>query len=194
MFGYRCASLVRLMTERMVVRLVNEQDAGRLAEYYRNNREFLKPWEPARTEDDYSSSGWKRRIAGMNELQKCKNAYYFILLAPDETEIYGRANFSSILRSAFFACYLGYSLAEKWQGQGLMYEALQPAIQYMQRHVFIHRIMANYMPHNYRSGNLLMRLGFVREGYARNYLQIDGRWCDHILTALTDDNWVAPPE
>ncbi|MDO1846638.1 30S ribosomal protein S5 alanine N-acetyltransferase, partial [Escherichia coli] len=35
MFGYRSASpKVRLTTDRMVVRLVNERDAYRLADYY----------------------------------------------------------------------------------------------------------------------------------------------------------------
>lgn len=49
--------------------------------------------------------------------------------------------------------------------------------------------MANYMPHNQRSGNLLRRLGFVVEGYARDYLLINGRWEDHIQTSLINPNW-----
>jgi len=73
-----------------------------------------------------------------------------------------------------------------------MYEALQPLIRYMQRQQRMHRIMANYMPHNERSGNLLARLGFEREGYAKNYLLIDGVWQDHVLTALTDPQWQPP--
>jgi ribosomal-protein-alanine N-acetyltransferase len=32
----------------------------------------------------------------------------------------------------------------------------------MQRTQHIHRIMANYMPHNQRSGDLLARLGFEK--------------------------------
>ncbi|MFW8253899.1 GNAT family N-acetyltransferase, partial [Klebsiella pneumoniae] len=85
----------------------------------------------------------------------------------------------------FHACFLGYSLGEKWQGQGLMLEALQSLIRYMQRQQKRHRIMANYMPHNQSSGDLLTRLGFEREGYAKDYLLIDGKWQDHVLTALT---------
>ena len=33
-----------------------------------------------------------------------------------------------------------------------MFEALQSAIRYMLRQQRMHRIMANYMPHNQRSG------------------------------------------
>jgi ribosomal-protein-alanine N-acetyltransferase len=43
--------------------------------------------------------------------------------------------------------------------------------------------MANYMPRNDRSGRLLERLGFEKEGIAKRYLKIDGLWEDHVLTA-----------
>ena len=44
-------------------------------------------------------------------------------------------------------------------------------------------------PTNERSGRLLSRLGFTIEGYARNYLNLNGQWCDHIMTSLTNPNW-----
>ncbi|MBE9234176.1 30S ribosomal protein S5 alanine N-acetyltransferase, partial [Cuspidothrix issatschenkoi LEGE 03284] len=48
---------------------------------------------------------------------------------------------------------------------------------------------ANYMPHNRRSAKVLKRLGFVVEGYATDYLMINGQWEDHILTSLTNPHW-----
>jgi ribosomal-protein-alanine N-acetyltransferase len=51
----------------------------------------------------------------------------------------------------------------------------------------LHRIMAGYLPHNKRSGKLLDRLGFEKEGLARKYLKINGRWEDHLLTSLIND-------
>lgn len=194
MFGYRSAlPKVRLTTDRLTVRLVHERDAYRLAEYYAENRAYLKPWEPVRDDSHCYPSGWQTRLNMIAELQKQGNAYYFILLDPEESAIRGVANFSNVLRGSFYACFLGYSLGEKWQGQGLMYEALQSAIRYMQRQQRMHRIMANYMPHNLRSGNLLARLGFEKEGYAKDYLLIDGKWQDHVLTALTYSEWAPPP-
>nr|MBA2816695.1 hypothetical protein [Candidatus Pantoea persica] len=64
-------------------------------------------------------------------MHKSGSAYYFVVMAPEESEIRGVANFSNVLRGSFHACDLGYSLGEKWQGQGLMFEALQSAIRYM---------------------------------------------------------------
>jgi ribosomal-protein-alanine N-acetyltransferase len=70
-----------------------------------------------------------------------------------------------------------------------MTEALKPALRFMFMDMNLHRIGANYMPRNQRSGNLLRRLGFVVEGYARDYLLINGTWEDHILTSLTNPAW-----
>jgi ribosomal-protein-alanine N-acetyltransferase len=59
----------------------------------------------------------------------------------------------------------------------------------------VHRIMANFRPENERSRRLLQRLGFVEEGFARDYLFIDGAWRDHVLTSLVNpafrDDWIA---
>lgn len=44
MFGYRSnVPKVRLTTDRLVVRLVHDRDAWRLADYYAENKAFLKP-------------------------------------------------------------------------------------------------------------------------------------------------------
>jgi ribosomal-protein-alanine N-acetyltransferase len=44
------------------------------------------------------------------------------------------------------------------------------------------------MPANTRSARLLEKLGFEKEGFARRYLYINGRWEDHVLTSLINPN------
>ena len=113
MFGYRSnVPKVRLTTDRMIVRLVYDRDAWRLAEYYAENRLFLKPWEPIRDESHCYPSGWQARLSMINELHKQGSAFYFALLDPDEKEIRGVANFTNVVRGSFYACYLGYSLGD----------------------------------------------------------------------------------
>lgn len=70
-----------------------------------------------------------------------------------------------------------------------MTEALELLIPYAFGPLNLHRIMANYMPRNRRSARLLKRLGFRIEGRAPDYLQIAGRWEDHILTSLVNQKW-----
>jgi ribosomal-protein-alanine N-acetyltransferase len=111
-------------------------------------------------------------------------AVHFAVLDRDSGQMIGACNFSGIIRGAFQACYLGYHIDELHQGRGLMQEALEAGIRYMFETMNLHRIMANYIPDNERSARLLERLGFEREGYAKAYLNIAGRWQDHVLTAL----------
>ena len=81
------------------------------------------------------------------------------------------------------ACYLGYSIDKMLEGQGIMREILEAGIAYIFDEFKLHRIMANYIPNNERSGQLLRSLGFEEEGLAKFYLKIAGSWQDHVLTS-----------
>lgn len=88
MFGYRSnVPKVRLTTDRTVVRLVHERDARRLADYYAENRHFLKPREPIRDESHCYPSGWQARLSMISEFHKQGTAYYFALLDPEEKRL-----------------------------------------------------------------------------------------------------------
>lgn len=91
---------------------------------------------------------------------------------------------SNVVRGVFQACLLGFKVDGACEGTGLMHEALARVIAFAFEEMRLHRIMANYQPANERSAQLLRRLGFVVEGYARDYLFIGGAWRDHVLTAL----------
>ena len=93
-------------------------------------------------------------------------------------------DFSQIVRGPLQSCFVGYSIDAQHQGQGLMQEFMQPCLDYMFNPFNMHRVMATYTVANQRSAALLERLGFEKEGYAKSYLNIAGRWEDHILTAL----------
>ena len=52
----------------------------------------------------------------------------------------------------------------------------------------LNRVEAACLPHNAPSIALLEKVGFTREGYARKYLCIDGRWQDHLLYGIVRDD------
>jgi [ribosomal protein S5]-alanine N-acetyltransferase len=93
------------------------------------------------------------------------------------------------VRNAAHFCYMGYSIDKDCEGKGQMKEALQSVITFGFSAMNVHRIMANYQPENTKSGGLLRSLGFNVEGYARDYLFIDGKWRDHVLTSILNPNW-----
>lgn len=114
---------------------------------------------------------WQQQVEeNLKEFQSDRSLKLFIFKKGHSIEIIGQANFNNFVRGAGQFCYLGYSLAEIEQGKGYMPEALQAAINYVFKELNMHRVMANYIPQNRRSGNVLKKLGFVVEGYAREYL------------------------
>ena len=110
-------------------------------------------------------------------------------LARPPDEIIGDRTFDGFAYGVFQACYLGYNLDEQFVGKGCMAEALRSAIPLVFDEIGLHRIMANYMPSNVRSGNVLKRLDFRVERYSRDYLRLNGEWRDHILAAIHSDEW-----
>lgn len=177
-------------TPRLIVRLANHRDANAIACYYSQNRAFLRPYEPERSEEFFTTDFWQIQIE--NNLLEFEHDYslrMFLFEHKAPREVIGVINFTQFFRAPSHSCLLGYSLAEHKQGNGLMREALSVTIEYVFNELNFHRIMASYMPRNQRSGNLLKALGFTVEGYARDYLQIDGKWEDHILTSRINSLW-----
>lgn len=187
------AGLPYLETERLVLRLPEEWDVDELLRYHRENAEHLIPWTPRRPADFDTREFWVRQIEEIHREYAYGLGVRFTLFARDPADrIVGNASLSAILRGIAQFCYLGYGIAREHQGQGLMHEALQAVIPYAFDELGLHRIMANYMPSNERSGRLLTRLGFEREGLAKSYLRINGEWEDHVLNALVNPGWRAP--
>jgi ribosomal-protein-alanine N-acetyltransferase len=175
--------LPELTTDRTYLTVVRLDQAPLLCNFYQENRAFLAPWEPIRPEGYYELPALKMRIIEAEEKCFLGQAVHLTAFNRDRTEIIGVCNFTEITRGVLQACYLGYSLAEKYQGQGFMSEILRTAIPFMFEEWDLHRIMASYMPKNARSARVLETAGFEQEGLARDYLKIAGRWEDHVLMA-----------
>ncbi|REG84187.1 GNAT family N-acetyltransferase [Marinomonas pollencensis] len=174
----------RITTARGVLKILEESQADLLKAYVTEEKHFLAPWEPQRAEAYYSIELCRLRIREMRRDFLEDQGLALCFLSPDETRMLGYANYSHIVRGVFQSCHLGYSLRESEQGKGLMHELLTAGNHYLHKECRIDRIQANYMPRNARSAAVLSRLGFSKEGYAKNYLKINGQWEDHVLTAL----------
>jgi [ribosomal protein S5]-alanine N-acetyltransferase len=162
--------------------------------FFARNREHFARWDPPAPPDFYSTAFWERSIARSVDEFLADRAVRLDLFdgtVPDSRRVIGRLGFSQIFRGPFQSCILGYQIDATYEGKGLMFEALSAAIAYMFDVQGLHRIQANHLPENARSAALLARLGFVREGLARDYLYIGNAWRDHVLNALTNPRFDA---
>lgn len=192
-------ALPQLETARLTVRLARPGMEAAMARFLSENFEgHLDRWSPPAVPAFFSAAFWRERLAIAVEEFQMGRAARFVLqpTGPADGPIVGTCNYTNIVRGPFQACHLGYQIARAQQGQGLMGEALRATNAFAFDVLRVHRIMANYRPENARSARLLERLGFMREGLARDYLFIDGAWRDHVLTALVhpayDPAWVEP--
>lgn len=190
-------SLPEIGTDRLRLVLAQPGLEEPLARFYRDNfTGHLDRWSPPMPANLFDAAYWERRLSlSLEEFEKGEAARWVALLRePGAPEVAGTCNYTQIVRGPFRACVLGYQIARPFEGRGFMHEALEATLDHAFRELRLHRVMANYRPENVRSGRLLDRLGFVREGFARDYLFIDGAWRDHILTSKTnpyfDAAWV----
>ena len=93
----------------------------------------------------------------------------------------GGLNLSHVHRGVTQSCSLGYWVGERFARNGLMSDAVQAVVGFVFDELGLHRLEAACVPTNEASRRLLMKVGFTQEGYARDYLRIDGKWRDHLL-------------
>jgi ribosomal-protein-alanine N-acetyltransferase len=181
-------------TERLTLTIGPLDAAARYAAFVLDNEEHLARWEPPRPEGYFTTVYWQRRIEkDFDEYARGESLRLALFRRGDpEGPLLGRVNFTQFVRGGFQSCFLGYGLDRRCVGRGLMSEALAGAIPFVFDTLGLHRVQANYVPTNDRSGRVLRRLGFVVEGYARDYLFIGGAWRDHVLTALLNPGAPTP--
>lgn len=179
-----------LTANEAVIRLPRFSDASKIVQYFTQNKAFLKPWEPRRSESFFTLQGWQQRLLQLAKLQQHELAFYFLIFADaSQTQLVGTISFSHVSYHPAYCANVGYSLAEHAQGKGIMQTSLAATCEYLFSQYNLHRISASYMPRNKRSARVLTAVGFEPEGLAKDYLLINDRWEDHILTALINPAW-----
>jgi ribosomal-protein-alanine N-acetyltransferase len=147
------------------------------------SRAFLIPWEPTWPSDDLSRAAFRRRLRRYAEDQRTDTAYAFFLFRKADDALVGGLTLANIRRGVAQAGSLGYWIGEPFSRRGLMTGALAGLVPFAFGSLRLHRLEAACIPSNAASIRLLEKMAFEREGYAREYLCINGLWQDHLLFA-----------
>ena len=168
------------------------RDFDEWASLRERSRAFLVAWEPVWPSDDLTRSAFRRRLRLHAEEMNRDEAYPFLVFREDEVML-GGLTIGQIRRGVAQTATLGYWMGEAYAGRGYMSRAVRAAANFVFSSLRLHRLEAACLPHNDASMHLLESVGFQREGYARSYLRINGRWQDHVLFALLENDPVRPP-
>ena len=153
------------------------------AELREASRAFLVPWEPTWPADDLTRGAFRRRLRRYAEDQRADLAYPFFLFRERDHALIGGLTLGNIRRGVAQAGSLGYWMGAAHARQGYMTAAVRALVGFAFTTLRLHRIEAACIPANAASIRLLEKTGFSREGYAREYLCINGIWQDHLLYA-----------
>ena len=149
----------------------------------------MQPWEPSWKEDELTFTGFKRLIKYYANELKLKRGYPFFVFKNSNNSLVGGVTLSNVRRGASQSCTLGYWMGEQYAGQGLMSEVMENIVPFVFGNLKLHRLEASCLPINERSVRLLSAIGFCEEGLAKSYLKINGKWQDHILFGLNQEDW-----
>ena len=177
------ARRVRIETERMTLRLPQHGDFRAWTGLRDQSAPFLTPWEPVWTADHLSRKAFTNRIYWANRSTSQGTALPLLLIRRDDAALLGAITLDNIRRGPSQAGTLGYWMGQAHARQGYMREAILSVVHHAFTVMDLSRIEAACLPENAASRGVLEKCGFKYEGVAQSYLQINGRWRNHVLYA-----------
>ncbi|MGH6719030.1 MAG: GNAT family N-acetyltransferase [Alphaproteobacteria bacterium] len=197
MFGFlkpraRRATGPRLDGERTYLRPPRGADWRAWAALRETSRAFLAPWEPIWPPYALTRRAYRRRLRGHAAESRAGLGFAFFVFQQSDGTLLGGVTLTDIRRGVAQSCDLGYWIGRPYARQGYMSEAIRLVLRFAFADLGLHRVNAACLPSNVASQGLLRKMGFDQEGYARDYLRIDGRWQDHLLFAALPGNAAEP--
>jgi len=176
---------------RVLLRTLGETDYDAWFEVRARCRHWLVPWEPRPTgapptPEDRAS--FAARCAARERERQLGSGYGFGIFVGDR--LAGEITLSSVQRGPFQNAFVGYWVDESMAGQGLAPESTVVVLRFAFEELALHRVEIAIVPRNRPSRRVVEKLHLREEGVAVRYLEIDGRWEDHVRYALTSEEWV----
>ena len=173
----------RIETPRLTLRQPQLSDWRNWSSLREQSMDFLTPWEPLWASDHLSRKGFANRVYWAQRSISGGTAIPLFLIRRDDQALVGAITLDNIRRGPAQAGTLGYWTGACHARQGYMREAIEALVHYAYDRLDLSRIEAACLPGNAPSRALLEKCGFKYEGVAQSYLQINGRWRNHVLYA-----------
>ena len=181
MFGKK--RKVHLETERLVLRAPAPEDYHQWCDLRRESESFLTPWEPIWHDDHFTRANFLNRIYWAERAIQDLSAVPLFLIRREDRRLLGAITLDNIRRGPAQSATTGYWIGQRFARMGYMREAVRAVVAYSFNTLDLSRIEAGCLPENTPSRRLLEKCGYEYEGVAYNYLQINGRWRNHVLYA-----------
>lgn len=174
---------VRVETERMTLRLPEHGDWRQWSEVRETSAEFLVKWEPVWANDHLTRRAFTNRVYWAQRAEAQGTALPMLLIRREDQQLLGALTLDNIRRGPSQTGTFGYWIGEPFARRGYMREAILALTHHAFTRMDLSRLEAACLPENLPSRGVLEKCGFKYEGVAQSYLQINGRWRNHVLYA-----------
>jgi len=179
---------IKLETERLDLISLDTSHACLLHDFLIRNAEFFRRWSPVYEDGYFELEFHKKRLVNIErDTQEGRTIKFGLFLKNDNSKIIGTVAFSNIIYGPFLSCFTGYRTDKNYNGKGYTTEAVKCGLDYVFNKLMLHRVEANIVPFNSASIRVAEKLGFKLEGYSQNYLQINGKWEDHLHYVILNE-------
>lgn len=177
---------LRLPAGAVVLRPVKLRDGKTWSELRIRNQNSLLPWEPTGVgswADRHQPGSWPPLFAILKSEAKRGTILPFVI---ELDGVYvGQLTVGNIQRGAVRTAWIGYWVDVAHAGKGIATAAVALGVDHCFGTVGLHRLDATVQPSNMASQKVLGKIGFRREGLLERYMDVNKRWRDHLLFALT---------
>ena len=177
----RCS--VSILTARLSLRLPEHRDFREWAKLRHQSRAFLSPWEPIWAADHLSRASFTNRVYWSQRAVKNGNAVPLFVFHKEAGQLVGAITLDNIRRGPSQVGTIGYWVGQQYARQGFMSEAIIAMVAHAFGALDLSRVESACLPDNVASRGVLEKAGFKYEGVAQSYIQINGRWRNHVLYA-----------
>ena len=174
---------VSILTARLSLRLPEHRDFREWAKLRHQSRAFLSPWEPIWAADHLSRASFTNRVYWSQRAVKNGNAVPLFVFHKEAGQLVGAITLDNIRRGPSQVGTIGYWVGQQYARQGFMSEAIIAMVAHAFGALDLSRVESACLPDNVASRGVLEKVGFKYEGVAQSYIQINGRWRNHVLYA-----------
>ena len=174
---------VSILTARLSLRLPEHRDFREWAKLRHQSRAFLSPWEPLWAADHLSRASFTNRVYWSQRAVKNGNAVPLFVFHKEAGQLVGAITLDNIRRGPSQVGTIGYWVGQQYARQGFMSEAIIAMVAHAFGALDLSRVESACLPDNVASRGVLEKAGFKYEGVAQSYIQINGRWRNHVLYA-----------
>lgn len=171
-------------TPRLTLRLPQQADHMAWSALRQASKAFLTPWEPVWAEDHLSRRSFTNRVSWALRSDAEGSGLPLFVIRREDQMLMGGITLDYIRRGPAQSGTIGYWMGEPFTRHGYMREAIEALSHHAFTRLDLSRIEAACLPENTPSRALLEKCGFKYEGVAQAYLQIAGRWRNHVLYSL----------